>query len=98
MYSEGHKEVSDLLYARLQPTDVHNVNIQQVKELILGMGQIAEHNIASNSGVSVRSVETIIQEHLVGKKVCARSGPKMSKFYQKAQRTAVSAKHLHWFQ
>jgi hypothetical protein len=95
---EGHKEVSNLLHACLQPTTVHNVNIHYVKELILEKGQITEHNIASNSGISVRNAKTIIQEHLLAKILCAQSVPKMLKFYQKAKCTAVSAKQLHWYQ
>jgi hypothetical protein len=45
--------------------------------------------------ISVGSVETIIHEHLLFKKVCAWLVPKMLKFDQKAQCVSVSAEHLN---
>lgn len=55
-------------------------------------------DIESNSGVSVGSVERIIHEHLLFKKVCAWWVQKMLIFDLKAQCVVVPAKHLHWFE
>jgi hypothetical protein len=49
-------------------------------------------DIDLNSGISVGSVETIIYEHLVFKKVL------MLMFNQKVQHVAVSAEHLQLFE
>jgi hypothetical protein len=55
-------------------------------------------DIVSSSGKSAGSVETIIHEHLLLKKVCAWWVSKMLTFNQKVQHVAVSAaKHLHLF-
>jgi hypothetical protein len=41
------------------------MNIPCVEELIVRSRQITVYDIASNSGISVESVETIIHEHLL---------------------------------
>jgi hypothetical protein len=43
----------------------------RINKLSLGNRKITLCDIAPNSGVSVGNVETIIQEHLLLKKVCA---------------------------
>jgi hypothetical protein len=43
-----------------------------IEELILRNRQITICDITSNSGITVRSVETIVLEHLFFKKVCAQ--------------------------
>lgn len=62
-FSEGHEEVWNLPHVYVQPVAVHDVNSSE--ELILGNRRITVHNIASNSGMSVESVETIIYERLL---------------------------------
>jgi hypothetical protein len=72
----------------MQPTVVWDVNIRWVEELILEgekkkkkkkKKRIIVYHIASNSGISVGSIETIIDEHSLFKK-CSKSmcpvGPK----------------------
>lgn len=54
-------------------------------------------DIDLNSGISVGSVETIVYEHLVLKKVYAQWIPKMLMFDQRVQHVAVSTEHLHLF-
>jgi hypothetical protein len=55
-------------------------------------------DIASDSGTSVGSVETIIHEHLSFKTVCAWWVLKMLTFDSKAQRVSVFAEHLPRFE
>jgi hypothetical protein len=69
----------------VQPTAVTDVNIHHVKELILENRQTAVCVVASEVCLSVGSVETIIHEHLLFKKVCAQWVPKMLTFDQKAE-------------
>lgn len=54
-------------------------------------------DIDLDSGISVGSVETIIYEYLVLKKVYAHWIPKMLMFGQRVQHVAVSTEHLHLF-
>jgi hypothetical protein len=61
-FSEGH-EVWNVPHIYVQPVAVRDVNSSE--ELIFGNIRITEHDIASNSGMSVGSVETIIYEHLL---------------------------------
>jgi hypothetical protein len=94
--SEGRTEVSNLLNAHTQLTAVCAVNICHTEEVILGTGEL-QCDAASNSGKSVRSVEIVIHEHLLFKKVCAQSIPTTLTFDQGAKSVAGSAKYLHWF-
>jgi hypothetical protein len=55
-------------------------------------------DIASNSSISNGSVETIIHEHLLLKKLNAWWVPKALMTDQKAQHVAVSTEHLQWFE
>jgi hypothetical protein len=56
------------------------------------------HDIASSKDKKgVGSIETIIHEHLLFKKVCAQWVPKMLMFDQKVQCIAMFAEHLHQF-
>jgi hypothetical protein len=57
--------------AHMQLTAVTDVNIHHIEELILENRRIAVRDIASEVCISVGSVETIIHEHLLFKKVCA---------------------------
>jgi hypothetical protein len=52
----------------VQPTAVTNVNICQVKELLLENRQTEVHDIASKVCVSVGSAETIIHEYYCSRK------------------------------
>lgn len=61
-FSEDCKEIRNLLHVRIQPTAVCCVNICLMKELILGNKWIPVHITAFNSGMCVRSVETVIHE------------------------------------
>jgi hypothetical protein len=81
-FSEGHREISDLLHAHIEPEAVCDVNICCVKELILGSRQITACDIAFSSGISVGNVEAVIHEYLLLKKVCAWWIPKMLTFNQ----------------
>jgi hypothetical protein len=65
----------NLSHTHVQPTAVCNVNMLSVKELILEKRQITVHDIASISGISVGSVETITHGYLLFKTVCP-VGPK----------------------
>jgi hypothetical protein len=69
-FSEGSKEIANLLHVHILSTAVCCVNICLVKELILGNRQITVCSTAFTSGICVRSVETVIHEHLLFKKVC----------------------------
>jgi hypothetical protein len=60
---EGHKEVLNLSHILVHPTAVFYVNICNIRQLIVGNKQITLHDIASNSGICVGSVVTIIHEH-----------------------------------
>jgi hypothetical protein len=71
--SEGHKEISDLLHAHIQPAAVCDVNICCVQELILGSRRITACDIAFSSGISVGNVEAVIREYLLLKK-CVPGG------------------------
>jgi hypothetical protein len=82
----------------LQLTAVSDVNICHDEELIFGNRQITVCDIASNSSISIGSVETIIHEHLLLKKVSAWWVEKTLMIDQKAQHVAVSAEHLHQFE
>jgi hypothetical protein len=70
-FSEGCKEVLNLPYAQVLPKTVCNVNINNTEEMNQGNRRITVYDIVSNIGISVRSVETVIHEHLLFKKVCA---------------------------
>jgi hypothetical protein len=94
-FSEDRKEDSNLLHAHVQPTSVCHVNIHHVKELILGNTLITVRHNDLNSGISV---ETIIYEHLVFKKVYTQWIPMMLMFDLKVQHVAVSTEHLHLFE
>lgn len=60
---EGHKEVLNLPHVHIHPTAVCDVNICSIEQLIVGNKQITVHDIATNSGIRIGSVETIIHEH-----------------------------------
>jgi hypothetical protein len=66
---EGCKEILNLLHAHVQPTALCNVNICCIKELILRKRQSTVCDIASNNGITVGSVETVVHEHLFFKEV-----------------------------
>jgi hypothetical protein len=68
-----------------------------IKELIRGKRQITVSDIASISGISVGSVETIIHEHPF-ETLGAWWVPKVLMSDQKAQNVAMSAGHLHQFE
>jgi hypothetical protein len=68
-FSDGCKKVSNLPHTLMFSQQLYVIH--HIKDLILG-----NRNIASNSGVSAGSVETIIHEHLLFKEVCAQWGPK----------------------
>jgi hypothetical protein len=70
-FSEDCKEILNLPIAHIQPAAVHDMNICHVKELILGNRQIIAHGTASSNGIWFGSVEEIILELLLFKKVCA---------------------------
>jgi hypothetical protein len=62
------------------------------------MGELLLHDIASNSGIRVGSVETITYENLLSKKVNAWWVLKMLTFDHKVQHVAVSAEHVNQFE
>jgi hypothetical protein len=76
-FSEGCKKVLNLPHAHVLPKAVCDMNIHHTEEMNLGNRWITVHDIASGSGVSVRSVETVIHEHLLFKKVCTWCVTKM---------------------
>jgi hypothetical protein len=69
-FSEVCKEVLNVPHVHVQPTSVCNVKVCFVEGLILGDRRIAVCDTATNSGISVGSVETIIHGHLLFKNVC----------------------------
>jgi hypothetical protein len=73
-FFKGCKEVLSLAHAHVQSTVAHDVNIHNAEGLIL-RNRITVHDIASNNGIIVGNVETIIHEHLLFKKVCLVSLP-----------------------
>jgi hypothetical protein len=91
-FSEGSKEILNLLNVQIQSTAICCMNICLVEELILGNRRIAVRGTASDSGICIRSVETVIHE-----RVHAWWVPEMLMFIQNAQHVSVSARHLHWF-
>jgi histone-lysine N-methyltransferase SETMAR len=97
-FPEDREQVANRQHAHVQPTAVTDVNIRRVEELILESRRIAVPNIASKVRASAGSVETIIHEHLLFKKVCARWVPKIMTLDQKAQHDPVSAEHLNLFE
>jgi hypothetical protein len=64
----------------------------------LGNWWITVNDIASNSDVIVGSVETIIHEHLLLKKVYAWWVPKMLSSNQNVQHVSLSVKYFPWFE
>jgi hypothetical protein len=87
-FSEGHKEVSNPRHARIQSTAVYDMNICCVTDLSLGKTKIKMCDIASNSGISVGSIETITYLHLLFK-LCAQWVTKMLTFDQKVHCVAA---------
>jgi hypothetical protein len=71
-FPESSNEVWNIPHGHVQPTAVCSVNIPHVAELILGNREIMLHDTASNSGISVGSVEPIIREHLLLNKMSRR--------------------------
>jgi hypothetical protein len=76
-------------HVHVQRKAVFSMNSHCVRELILGNRWIAVYDNASNSGIRVGRVETVIHEHLF-KRVCARWVSKVV-FNQKAQCDPVFA-------
>jgi hypothetical protein len=72
--------------------------IAKMKSWFWETKQITVQDTASNSGISLESVEKIVHEHLLFKKVCASCVSEMWTFDQKAQVAAVSIERLHWCQ
>jgi hypothetical protein len=73
-FPEICKEVVNILHAHIQPTAVWDVNVCFVKELILGDRQIALYDTATNSGISVGSVESVYSVGLIHLKVVCDDG------------------------
>jgi hypothetical protein len=59
-FPEGHNEVPNLTHAQVLPTAVRNIDICHSEEPIFRKRRLTVHDTASNSGISVRSVQTII--------------------------------------
>ena len=71
-------------------TSVTKVNIAAVKIVVEQDAQLSVNDIASCTGISEGSVQTILKKHLDLRKVCARWVPHLLTEEQKTQRLKCS--------
>ena len=97
-FSSGRNEVENLTHPRRPKTSITHENIKGVEGLIKHDRRITIDEIAFSVGISHGSVQAIIQDHLLFRKVSARWVPRLLSSEQKTTRVEISQRLLNRFE
>ena len=94
-FKEGRERVDGLQRSERPSTLIDDQNINKIMKMVVGNRRLTIRELIDIVGISFGSVQTILKDHLVLRRVKSRLVPKFLNFFEKERRVqACEARRL----